>query len=138
MGYTYIMKKIIITSLLITLLMPSISAQAATKSLKIKGNKAFCKNIKTNYKSEIISKWSNGLASDQDVLKEIDQNIKMLTEKQKITKGKIKNIISSWIIAEKNTKTALIDKNIQGITSAMNLKISAITNFDKTCKGIEK
>ena len=58
MGYTYIMKKIIITSLLITLLMPSISAQAATKSLKIKGNKAFCKNIKTEKKIKKVKKSS--------------------------------------------------------------------------------
>jgi hypothetical protein len=132
------MKKLIITSLLITLLVPSVSAQAATKSLKTKQNKVACKNIKTNYKSEIMSKWADGLASDQDVLKEIDLNIKMLTEKQKSSTGKIKSVISTWIQAEKNTKTALIDKNVQNINYAMNLKISAITVFDKTCKYIEK
>ena len=132
------MKKIIITSLLITLLMPTVSAEAATKSLNTKGNKASCKNIKANYKSEVISKWSNGLASDQDVLKEIDLNINMLTAKQKSTTGKIKTIIGSWIVAEKNTKIALTSKNVEAITAAMNLKISAITNFDKLCKSIEK
>ena len=132
------MKKIIITSLLITLLMPTVSAKAATKSLNTKGNKASCKNIKANYKSEVISKWSNGLASDQDVLKEIDLNINMLTAKQKSTTGKIKITIGSWVTAEKNTKIALTSKNIEEITSAMNLKISSITNFDKLCKVIEK
>jgi hypothetical protein len=132
------MKKIIITSLLITLLMPSASVQAATKPLNTKGNKASCKNIKLNYKSEITSKWSNGLASDQDVLKEIDLNIGMLTARQKPTTGKIKTTIASWITAEKNTKIALTDKNVQAITAAMNLKISSITNFDKLCKSIEK
>ena len=138
MGYNYNMKKIIITSLLITLLIPNASAQAATKSLNTKGNKASCKNIKTKYESEIMSKWSNGLASDQDVLKEIDLNIDMLAAKQKSTTGKIKITIASWITAEKNTKTALTSKNIEAITAAMNLKISSITNFDKLCKGIEK
>jgi hypothetical protein len=132
------MKKIIITSLLITLLMPSASVQAATKPLNTKGNKASCKNIKLNYKSEITSKWSNGLASDQDVLKEIDLNIGMLTARQKPTTGKIKTTIASWITAEKNTKIALDSKNVKAITVAMNLKISSITNFDKLCKGIEK
>jgi competence protein ComGC len=132
------MKKIIITSLLIALLIPNASAQAATKSLNTKGNKASCKSIKTKYKSEVMSKWSNGLASDQDVLKEIDLNINMLTAKQKPTTGKIKTTITSWIKAEKDTKNALIDKNVEGITAAMNLKISSITNFDKLCKGIEK
>ena len=132
------MKKIIITSLLISLLIPTAPAQAATKPLNTKGNKASCKNIKTKYESEVMSKWSNGLASDQDVLKEIDLNIGMLTAKQKSTTGKIKITIASWIAAEKNTKIALTDKNVEGVTAAMNLKISSITNFDKLCKGIEK
>jgi len=131
------MKKIIITSLLIALLIPNASAQAATKSLNTKGNKSSCKNIKANYKSEVIANWSNGLASDQDVLKEIDLNISMLTSKQKPTSGKIKTTISSWITAEKNTKIAIIDKNLETITAAMNLKISSITNFDKLCNSIK-
>ena len=132
------MKKIIITSLLISLLIPTASAHAAAKSLNTKGNKASCKNIKTKYESEIMSKWSNGLASDQDVLKEIDLNIDMLVAKQKSTNGKIKTTIASWITAEKNTKTALNSKNVEAITAAMNLKISSITNFDKLCKSLEK
>ena len=132
------MKKIIITSLLVSLLIPTASAQAATKSLNTKSNKASCKNIKTKYESKVMSEWSSGLASDQDVLKEIDLNISMLTAKQKSTTGKIKSTISSWITTEKNTKIALTDKNLEAITTAMNLKISAITNFDKLCKSIEK
>jgi hypothetical protein len=132
------MKKIIITSLLVTLLIPSASAVAATKSLNTKDNKASCKNIKTQYQSEAMSKWSNGLESDQNVLKEIDLNIDMLTTKQKPTTGKIKTTLASWIKAEKNTKNALENKDLKGITVAMNLKISSITNFDKLCKGIEK
>ena len=132
------MKKIIITSLLIALLIPSASAQAAAKSLNTKGNKASCKNIKTKYESEIMSKWSNGLASDLDELKEIDLNIDMLAAKQKSTTGKIKTTISSWITAEKNTKIALTSKNAEAIIAAMNLKISSVTNFDKLCKSIEK
>jgi hypothetical protein len=132
------MKKIIITSLLISLFMPIASVEAATKSLKTKVNKAACKNIKVNYQSEIMSKWSNGLASDQDVLKEIDLNIDMLVTRQKSTTGKIKTNIESWIIAERNTKDALIKKNVEAITAAMNLKISSITKFDKLCKSVEK
>jgi len=132
------MKKIIITFLLLTLLIPNTSAVAATKSLKTKENKASCKNIKTKYELEIMSKWSDGLASDQEVLKEIDLNIEILSRGQKLTTGKIKTVIRDWIKAEKNTKDALIDKNVEAITAAMNLKISSISNFDKLCKSIEK
>ena len=131
------MKKIITTSLLIALLMPSASAQAATKSLNTKGNKASCKTIKGIYKSEVIANWSNGLASDQDVSKEIDLNIKMLTIKQKSTNGKINTSIRSWIIAEKNTKTAIFDKNVEAINAAMELKIKSVTEFDKLCNSIK-
>jgi hypothetical protein len=132
------MKKIIITSLLISLFMPVASVEAATKSLKTKANKVSCKNIKVKYESEIMSKWSNGMASDEDVLKEIDSNIEMLTIRQKPTNGKVKTVILSWITAEKNTKIALTDKNVEAITSAMNSKIKSITQFDKLCKEIEK
>ncbi len=132
------MKKIITTSLLIAVLIPNASAHAATKSWNTKGNKASCKTIKVNYKSEVIGNWSNGLASDQDVLKEIDLNIDMLSAKQKSTTGKIKTTIASWITAEKNTKIALSGKNVEAITTAMNLKIFSITKFDKLCKSIEK
>jgi hypothetical protein len=138
MGYTYYMKKIIITSLLISLFIPIAPAEAATKSLKTKANKSSCKSIKVNYQSDVMSKWSNGMASDKDVLKEIDLNINMLTKRQKSTTGKIKTSIEFWITAEKNTKTALIDKNVALITTATNLKIKYITQFDKLCKDIEK
>jgi hypothetical protein len=132
------MKKIIVTSLLIALLIPSAHVQAATKSLNTKGNKVSCKNIKTTYASEVMLRWSNGLASDEDVFKEIDLNIDMLAAKQKPTTGKIKKTIDSWITAEKNTKIALTSKKVEAITAAMNLKILSIENFDKMCKSITK
>ena len=138
MRYTYNMKKIIVTSILIALLIPNTSAQAATKTLNTKANKSSCKGIKEGYRSEVIVNWSNGLVSDQDVLKEIDLNIKMLTAKQKSTTNKIKTAIASWITAEKNTKNAISNKDFEAITAAMNLKISSVTNFDKLCKSIEK
>ncbi len=137
MGYTYNMKKIIISALIILTLSIG-SAQAATKSLNTKANKSACKNIKANYKSEVMSKWSNGLASDNDVLEEIESNINMISKKQKNTTEKIKSIISSWINIEKNTKIALTDKNVEALNNAMTLKINAIKQFDNACKSLEK
>lgn len=137
MGYTYNMKKIIISTLII-LALPISSVQAATKSLNTKANKSACKNIKASYKSEVMSKWSNGLANDNDVLEEIESNINMISKKQKNTSGKIKSITSSWINIEKNTKISLTDKNIEALTNAMTLKINVIKQFDSVCKSIEK
>ena len=130
------MKKIVTTSLLISLLLPVSYAEASTKSLNTKANKAACKNIKTKYQSESMSKWSNGLVADQDVLKEIDLNIKMLIIRQKNTNGKIKTVIDSWIATEKSTKDALVKKDVVSITNAMSLKIKSIAQFDKICKSI--
>jgi len=131
------MKKIIITAITLALLIPAYSAQATTKSLNTKNNKNSCKFIKTNYKTNVMLNWSNGNASDQDVLKEIDLNIKMLTTRQKSTSNKIKANVGSWIFAEKNTKTAIFDKNVEAITAAMDLKIKAVTEFDKLCNSIK-
>lgn len=131
------MKKIIISTLIIFTL-PVSSVQAATESSNAKANKSACKNIKANYKSKVMSKWSDGFASDQDLLKEINLNIDTLVKRQKSTTGKVKTIIESWVIAEKNTKNALTEKNVKAMTSAMNLKISSIIEFNKICKRIEK
>ena len=131
------MKKIIITVITLALLVPAYSAQATTKSLNTKNNKNSCKFIKTKYEADVMLNWSNGTANDQDVLKEIDLNIKMLTTKQKSTSGKIKTSVGSWISAEKNTKTAIFDKNIEAINAVMELKIKAVTEFDKLCNSIK-
>ena len=131
------MKKTIITTIILALLIPVYSAQATTKSLNTKNNKNSCKFIKTKYKSDVMLNWSNGTANDQDVLKEIDLNIKMLTKRQKSTSDKIKVSVGSWILAEKNTKTAIFDKNVEAITAAMDLKIKAVTEFDKLCNSIK-
>ena len=131
------MKKITTMAVLLALLIPVSSAQATTKSLNTKNNKNSCKFIKTKYKADVMLNWSNSTANDQDVLKEIDLNIKMLTIKQKSTSGKIKTSVASWILAEKNTKTAIFDKNVEAITAAMDLKIKAVTEFDKLCNSIK-
>jgi hypothetical protein len=36
-----------------------------------------------------MSDWSNGLATDEDVIKEIDSNIKMLSTRSAYANGKI-------------------------------------------------
>jgi hypothetical protein len=132
------MKKIIITTMVLSLLIPVSSAEATTKSLNTKNNKNSCKFIKTKYKSEIMLNWSNGISNDEEVLKEINENIKMLSARQKLTSGSIKTTVKSWTIAEQNTKKALENKSIEEITKAMELKIFSITKFDKLCKSIQK
>jgi hypothetical protein len=125
------MKKIITFILIMQFLMITETANADSKLTKI--NKNVCKNIKTNYKSEVMAKWSNGLTDDQDVLKEIDLNIKMLKKQNKITNGKIKQNIDVWIKTEVDTKNALEEQDIKLITNSVNLKISTINKFNKIC-----
>jgi hypothetical protein len=131
------MKKITITAILLTLLIPLSSAQAATKSLNTANNRNSCKFIKTNYQSEVMLNWAIGKASDDDMLKEIDQNMTMLSKRVRLTSGSINDAVKSWIIAEKRTQVALSNRDIEAVEKAMDLKISSVTKFDKLCKSIK-
>jgi hypothetical protein len=132
------MKKTIIVILSSVLLLTTLPANAASKPLNSKENKNSCTHIKTNYKSSVISDWSNGLATDQDVIKEIESNIKMLSTRAAYTNGKIKVQVRSWLTAEKKTRSSLINNDVNGISDAMKLKISSVNNLNKLCKSIGK
>jgi uncharacterized protein YidB (DUF937 family) len=131
------MKKITITAMLLILLIPVSSAQASTKSINTKNNKNSCKFIKTKYQSETMFNWASGSASDNDMLKEINENILMLSKREKLTSGSIKTVVRSWIVAEQNTKIALQGKDVEAVIKAMDLKVSSVTKFDKLCKSIK-
>jgi hypothetical protein len=137
-GYTYNMKKITVVILSIVFMLTPWSAHASNKSLNNKENKISCTYIKQKYQSSAMSDWSNGLATDQDVLKEIETNIKILSKKAASANGKIQVQIKSWLNAEKKTKISLTNGDIDGISAAMTLKISSISNLNKLCKSIGK
>jgi hypothetical protein len=130
------MKKITVLFLSLVFLLTSVSANAAIKPLNSKENKSSCTYIKQKYQSSVMSDWSNGLATDKDVIKEIETNIKMLSTKAAYTNGKIQVQIKSWLNAEKKTKVYLINSDIDGISAAMTLKISSVNNLNKLCKSI--
>jgi hypothetical protein len=132
------MKKIIIAILSATILLTNTPAQGATKPLNSKENKSSCTYLRTNYQSSVMLDWSNGLATDSDVLKEIDLNIKMLITRSVYTNGKIQKQIKSWLIAEKKTKTSIVNNDIEGVTAGMILKISSVEKLNKLCKSIGK
>jgi hypothetical protein len=132
------MKKTIIAILSTTLLLTAGSANATTKPLNSKENKTSCTYIKTQYKTSGMSNWSNGLATDQDLIKEINSNIKMLSSQLVRTSGSIQKQVKSWLSAEKQTKISLTNKDIDGISTAMTLKISSVNKLNKLCKSIGK
>jgi hypothetical protein len=132
------MKKTIIAILSATILLTNTPAQGATKPLSSKENKSSCIYLRTNYQSSVMLDWSNGLAADSDVVKEIDSNIKMLTSRSVYTNGKIQKQIKSWLIAEKKTKTSIVNGDIEGVTAGMVLKISSVDKLNKLCKSIGK
>jgi osmotically-inducible protein OsmY len=136
--YTYNMKKTSVSILSIILLLNAQSAYASNKPINSKENKNSCTYVKTKYQSSVMSDWSNGLKTDQDVIKEIELNIKMLSKRAAYTNGKIQVQVKSWLNAEKRTKMSLINGDIDGISAAMTLKISSINNLNKLCKSIGK
>ena len=132
------MKKTIIFILSTAFLLTVVPAEAATKPLSSKENKSSCTYIKAKYQSSVMSDWSNGLATDQDVIKEIESNIKMLSARSAYTNGSIQVQIKSWLSAEKKTKVSINNSDIEGISFAMTLKISSVNKLDKLCKSIGK
>ena len=130
------MKKTIIAILSIVLLSTTGPADASVKPLNSKENKNSCTYIKRNYQSSVISDWSNGLATDKDVIKEIESNIKMLSTRAAYANGKIKVQITSWLTAENKTRLSLINSDVNGISNAMKLKISSLNKLNKLCKSI--
>ena len=132
------MKKTIIVILSTILLLNTGSAYAAKKPINSKENKSSCTYVRANYQSSVMSDWSNGLATDQEVIKEIDLNIKMLSNRALRTNGNIQVQIKSWLNAEKKTKVSLINNDVDGISSAMTLKISSVSKLNKLCKSIGK
>jgi hypothetical protein len=132
------MKKTIIAILSIVLLSTTGPADASVKPLNSKENKNSCTYIKRNYQSSVISDWSNGLATDKDVIKEIESNIKMLSTRAAYANGKIKVQITSWLTAENKTRLSLINSDVNGISNAMKLKISSLNKLNKLCKSIGK
>jgi len=132
------MKKTIIAILSTALLLNAGSAYAIAKPLNSKENKSSCTYIKKNYKSSVMLDWSNGLETDEALIKEIEFNIKILSNKSISSNGKIQIQIKSWLSAEKNTKLSLINKDVNAISSAMSLKISAINKLNILCDSIKK
>ena len=132
------MKKTTIAILSAAILLTITPAQGATKPLSSKENKNSCTYIKAKYQASVMSDWSNGLATDQDVIKEVEANIKMLSARAVYTNGKIQTQVKSWLTAEKKTKVSLINNDIEGISTAMTLKISSVNNLNKLCKSIGK
>jgi hypothetical protein len=132
------MKKTIIVILSAVFLLNAGSAYATTKPINSKENKSSCTYVKAKYQSSFMSNWSNGLATDQDVIKEIELNIKMLSNRANYTNGKIQVQVKSWLNAEKKTKISLMNGDVDGISAAMTLKISSVNNLNKLCKSIGK
>lgn len=130
------MKKIIL--MFIILIIPNSYAEAATKDNDIKIRKSICKNIKQEYKSNIMLDWSQGKETDNNFIKEIELNINILSKEQKRLDGNIKKIITSWIKLEINNKNALVQEDINLVTESIDKKISIITKFNIFCKSITK
>jgi hypothetical protein len=132
------MKKTTIAILSAAIMLTITPAHGATKPLNSKENKNSCTYIKAKYQSSVMSDWSNGLATDKDVIQEIESNIKMLSSRAIYTNGKIQTQVKSWLIAEKKTKISLVNGSIDEMSAAMTLKISSVNNLNKLCKSIGK
>lgn len=111
-------------------------AHAASKTSILKTNQSVCKKIKSEYKSEKMFQWVNGLSSDNDFLNEIDSNIKIINLNKKKSSGKIKSVIFLWSNTEKDIKYAVLNKDITKVAELFIIKTNQIKKFDELCNSI--
>lgn len=132
------MKKIIYFILFLTMMLNNNIAYAVSKTSILKNNQSVCKKIKSEYKTEKMFQWINGLASDNDFLNEIDSNIKIINSNKKKISSKIKSVIFLWNNTEQDIKYAIINKDINKVAELFIIKTDQIKKFDTLCNSIKK
>lgn len=110
----------------------------ATKSINNKANKGACSYIKTNYKAYVLDQWNKNNATDDELIKEINYDIAVLSNKYKTSNGSIKTQIRSMILIEKQLKASLVNKNTELFANGISNKVAALSVFDSLCKSIGK
>lgn len=135
--YNYIMKKILISMLVLGLTINMPMSNAITKNAKIKQNKSACSNIQKQYQFSVMKSWYDGKSTDEEFIQEIDNNIKLLSKYYYKTNGLIKKEIKVWQIEEENTKSSIVDADGTKLIKSIDGKINVFNNFNKLCTQIK-
>jgi hypothetical protein len=129
------MKKVFFILTVALFLTQTQSSNAETKNTKLinKQNIEFCSNFKSKYSVKILDSWSKEKSSDEDLLKEVDSNIKLLSKYNKKTSKTLKSSINQILDSENMIKEAIKKENLDNILSSLSLRISAIKKTQKIC-----
>lgn len=129
------MKKILFALTLVLCLSQTQNAVATTKdkNLKTKENMKACSNFKSNYSVSVLESWSSGQASDEQLLKEINLNIKNLSKYNKKTTKSLKLSINKILESENIAKKAIENENLEDFLTSLSLKISFLQQTQKIC-----
>ena len=129
------MKKILFALTLVLCLSQTQNAVATTKdkNLKTKENIKACSNFKSNYSVSVLESWSSGQASDEQLLKEINLNIKNLSKYNKKTTKSLKLSINKILESENIAKKAIENENLEDFLTSLSLKISFLQQTQKIC-----
>ena len=133
------MKKILFALTLVLCLSQTQSAMATTKNknLKTKENIKACSIFKTEYSVSVLESWSNGQASDEQLLKEINLNINNLLKFNKKTTKSLKLSINKVLESENIAKKAIENENLDDLLISLSLRISAVQQTQKLCDSIK-
>jgi len=133
------MKKIFFALAIGLCLSQTQNAVAATKdkNLQTKENIKVCSIFKTKYSVSVLELWSNGKASDEQLLKEINLNISNLSKYNKKTTKSLKLSIDKVLESENIAKKAIKDEKLDDLLTSLSLRIDAVQQTQKLCDSIK-
>lgn len=101
-------------------------------------NKTGCTYARHNIKNAVYQDFVNGLATERDLIKELEWNIKVFDKTSSYTTGSIKTNMKNMSNAYKAMRMSVYQDNFDKFTASAVLQIKYINTLDKLCKSIGK
>jgi hypothetical protein len=131
------MKKKLITTVALILLISTNTAFAKTNAENEKQIKKTCLFLKSNYSVSVFDSWRNGKESDENLIKEIDKNIinvnKQIIKNKLSMKTNLKNLSKSQEII----KIGINEKNLDKVATGLSLNLLTLKKINVVCLSIK-
>jgi hypothetical protein len=131
------MKKKLITTVALILLISPGHAFAKTNAEDAKQIKKTCSFLKSKYSVSVFDSWRNGNSSDNDLIKEIDKNI--INVNQQIIKNKLsmKTNLKNLSKSQEIIKIGINEKNLDKVTAGLSLNLLTLKKINMVCLSIK-
>jgi hypothetical protein len=131
------MKKILITTVALILLISPNTAFAKNNPENIKQIKKTCSSLKSKYSVLVFDSWRNSKASDEDLIKELDNNITNINKEVSKNKLAMKTNLKNLIKSEELIKTGILEKNLDKVSNGLSSNLSSLKAINVLCLSIK-